>query len=500
VSLALVYVRQSRHKDGDRTASPEVQEAACRALPSVAACSEVEVFADLDVSGGKTAGRAALARLLARLEAGGVAVVAAYDQSRAFRNTRDALDFYARMEKLAGVEVAFAHGRFDRSPAGEFTYTAMAAAHAMERRMTAEKVRAAYAYRNGRGEATGMPPYGYRRAGAGRLEVDEEPAEVVRRIFASYVNGDVSARALAGRLNDEGVPRLRPRSRYGWLPDTVVDVLRNVAYTGRTYAVSRARREGELIAASWPALVDDVTFARAAELLGERRVSRAHAGRPYAFTGLLACSACGGLMRVNRGKGGVYYRCRRDVPSPCPAPSVSESRLLAWAGDLFDRLEALRPAEFADAVGRAGARRRAVADSVESIAGALERLAKLFGWGHVTEEAYTAERARLEALRAELEAQGAEAAPTMRLDGVAALWRAGSAEERRALLGTMFARIYVEDGDPRRFVARVEHRLEVEELMRELGGDYERPALSVYGRGEGGVTLRTRTLFEPATG
>src|SRR6266542_1696441 len=44
LKAALVYVRQSRHKDYERTASPEVQEAACRALPAVARCDKVEVF------------------------------------------------------------------------------------------------------------------------------------------------------------------------------------------------------------------------------------------------------------------------------------------------------------------------------------------------------------------------------------------------------------------------------------------------------------------------
>ena len=159
-TAALIYVRQSRHKAEERTASPEVQEAECRRLPAVAACDVVEVFADLDVSGGGTKKRTGYLRLLSRIEAGGVAVVAAYDQSRAFRNTQEALNFYARMEKLPEVEVAFVHGRFDRTAVGGFSYTVLAAAHEMERRLSGDKVRAAYAYRNARGEATGQPPYG----------------------------------------------------------------------------------------------------------------------------------------------------------------------------------------------------------------------------------------------------------------------------------------------------------------------------------------------------
>jgi DNA invertase Pin-like site-specific DNA recombinase len=56
------------------------------------------------------------------------------------------------------IEVVFVHGRFDRSPAGEFTYTTLAAAHAMERRMTGEKIRDAYQYATQRGEMVGQVP------------------------------------------------------------------------------------------------------------------------------------------------------------------------------------------------------------------------------------------------------------------------------------------------------------------------------------------------------
>ncbi|TMF51249.1 MAG: recombinase family protein, partial [Chloroflexi bacterium] len=93
--------------------------------------------------------------LVERIASGDVSVVAAYDQSRTFRNTADALAFYALIERHPEIEVGFVHGRFDRSPAGEFTYTTLAAAHAMERRMTAEKMRDAVRFRAAKGEMVG---------------------------------------------------------------------------------------------------------------------------------------------------------------------------------------------------------------------------------------------------------------------------------------------------------------------------------------------------------
>ena len=103
----------------------------------------------------------------------------------------------------------------------------------------------------------GRAPYGYRvvdggphpnpkkAAEGGRLRVlvvDEEPAEVVRRIFNEYIDGN-GDRAIANMLNREGIPcpsALRPeqnrhRLADGWQGSTVRAILDNPRYTG--YAV-----------------------------------------------------------------------------------------------------------------------------------------------------------------------------------------------------------------------------------------------------------------------
>src|SRR5260221_14393087 len=99
-TAALIYVRQSRHKDYERTVSPEVQEQACRALVQVRRCDDIEVFRDLDKSGKAVAQRPEFVRFLARVRAEPPAVIAVYDQSRTFRSTSEALEFYALMERM----------------------------------------------------------------------------------------------------------------------------------------------------------------------------------------------------------------------------------------------------------------------------------------------------------------------------------------------------------------------------------------------------------------
>jgi site-specific DNA recombinase len=462
--IAAIYVRQSRNKPGERTTSPEVQEEACRALPAVAACEAVEVFSDLDVSGKSVKGRKGLQALLERVKAGGVGVVAAYDQSRTFRSTQDALEFAAFMGERADVEVVFVNGRFDRGAVGGFSYTVIAAAHEMERRMVGEKRADTDRRKAERGEARGMAPYGYQWS-SGQYAINEEQAAVVRRIFEDYATGDYSAKALAARLNDEGVPRAGARTKHGWLPDTVVDTLRNVAYIGKSY--SGAKRQGELIRAQWPAIVDEPTYKRVQSLMAGRKVKRRQAPVDYVFGRLLVCSRCGEIMRAVRNNGHVYYHCRRDVASPCTTTAVREDVLLAFIKKLFLNIAFLdETGGVAAAMLDAAEKRRKPVRSLASIEDAMDKQAKLFQWGHITEDQYLAERAKLDELRSEV--AEAAAGPVKSADYFQNLffdWRDADQAKRRRVLGRMFEALYVEDGEIVRYRPRIEHRAEIEAII-----------------------------------
>src|SRR6266700_5200083 len=103
-----IYVRQSVHKKAPKdqhkaariTVSPEVQEEKCRELPEIKGCDVVEVIRDLDKSGAKVASRPGFQAILNGIQTDPPDVIAVYDQSRTFRNTTEALAFYALMERL----------------------------------------------------------------------------------------------------------------------------------------------------------------------------------------------------------------------------------------------------------------------------------------------------------------------------------------------------------------------------------------------------------------
>jgi len=495
-------VRQSRHKDYERTASPEVQETACRALVAVARCDEVEVFSDLDVSGGKRA-RHGYDSMLTRIRSGGVSVVAAYDQSRAFRSTLIAAEFKALLEEPShsAIDVVFAHGNFDRSPVGGFSYAVLAAAHEMERKMTGAKIAAAYRHMNARGEATGMPPYGYQRGPQG-FDIDEAQAAVVKRLFDDYASGQASTRTLAARLNAEGIDKPGSRSRgLGWVPDTIVDLLQNVAYIAQTYSVSRARREGELIKATWSPIVERDVFNRVQRVLGKNRLAgrggvRRGQTHAYAFAGLLQCGSCSRPMRALTDRGGSYYYCRRDVPldQQCTGAhrGVREARLLPWASLLFERIDALRPDDFDQALVDAS-RGHASPDAMAQVERSLERQRKLFTWGHIAEADYLREAVRLEELGEQLQGE-LPAKRSIQVKGIRDLWDRGDADSRRQLLGTLFERILVIDGVIIEYVPRPDRAAEVIALVeRAIGptGTISAPQTEYGWRGRGRPRTQT---------
>jgi site-specific DNA recombinase len=188
------------------------------------------------------------------------------------------------------------------------------------------------------GRAPAGLAYGYRRANRldergelirGLREIDPDQGEVVLRIFAEYASGS-SPKAIAGRLNAEGVPAPRGAT---WRGSTILGdrqrkngMLNNRLYAGvlvhnRTSKVTDPRSRKTLIRpnpeSQWIeqpvpdlAIVDatlwDAVQARRAEGKGVRPE---HQRRPkHLLSGLGSCGKCGGgWIRQSH----AYWGCGR---------------------------------------------------------------------------------------------------------------------------------------------------------------------------------------------
>lgn len=193
------------------------------------------------------------------------------------------------------------------------------------------------------GFSTGGSLYGYRTVAEPNPSdpehprklwvIDETEAPIVRRIFAMLEQGS-SYRAIADRLNREGIPAPRNNGRggkfgAGWTHMTVRAILTNEKYIGRfiwnTHKWTRvpgkrarrrlARPESEHVVREMPelAIIDRVTWGNMQAKMtkrgrGDERTTR-KGQQTYLVSGLLRCGVCGGPLSVRSAKvkKGVRY-------------------------------------------------------------------------------------------------------------------------------------------------------------------------------------------------
>jgi len=186
-----------------------------------------------------------------------------------------------------------------------------------------------------------------------RLEVRQDQAAIVRRIFEMYAGGN-SLQRIAKTLNAEGVVSPQPqkgRISRSWCPSSIRSVLRNERYCGRVVwgktvkvrsktgkrVYRKTEREKWVIREVpeqrivsdelWAAVQSRIETVK--QLYGEIGKKGGMSGRsassPYLFSGLLKCSECGANMSIVsgrwRGRSDVLYGCPQNAlrgPSVCP--------------------------------------------------------------------------------------------------------------------------------------------------------------------------------------
>lgn len=189
------------------------------------------VWADEGISGTSTAKRRQFRALMAAAERGEIDLILTKEVSRFARNTVDTLA-YTRKLREWGVGVLFLTDNIDtRAGEGEFRLTIMASVAQEESRKTSERVKWGQRRSMERGVVFGAAaPYGYRLAD-GVLTVQEEQAEVVRRVYRLFLEDGRGTHVIARRLTEEGIPTPTAKGN-AWSSTMVLRLLRNEKYCG----------------------------------------------------------------------------------------------------------------------------------------------------------------------------------------------------------------------------------------------------------------------------
>ena len=359
-----IYARFSSKLQNSRSIDDQV--ALCRERCDREGWEVVGVFTDYETRGSAGIGESArpgMNSMLESVDAGGVDQVLAEATDRLARHQGDAFTIRERIE-FAGARLF----TIDIGEVTDITGTFKGLMDASFSKNLGLKIKRAQSgvVRDKRHPA-GLA-FGYRKANRldekgnlirGLRDIDDDQAEVVRRIFREFASG-LSPRAIAERLNNDGVavPQARSGTASYWRASTLYGdrkrkngILQNQLYIGRLIfnrtrkvtdprtrmSLIRPNPESEWLVQDVPELriIDDDLWEAVQVVLGNvqaRKPERAR--RPkHMLSGLARCGVCGGAWTVRgTNKWGVSNwgcsRHREGGASACANNRIVSARVM----------------------------------------------------------------------------------------------------------------------------------------------------------------------------
>ena len=358
-----LYLRVSTEDQAKEGYSLEVQRETLEAFIKREGLEAYKVYSDDGISGATT-NRPELTTLLADAKSGKFGLVLVAKIDRFSRNLRDLLNL---VDELCSYGVGFksAGEPFDTTTsAGRLMFQQLGSFAEFERNRIAERVFPGMVKgaKQGTWQGSRYAPYGYTyNKPAKLLEVVESEAEIVRRVFALYLDGK-STWAIAGALAKQG---LKNRKGNCFGTKAIGDILKNQIYTGiivwnaHHYDKTKKTAKGYKYVKNAPdkvivaqgkhkAILSDEVFAQAQKLHAEKRIYQRKA-RPgdYLLSGILFCEKCHrkyiGASSVSNHRTKAtkkWYRCssRNNGYTTCSNQSAKAEDLDPQVAELLETL------------------------------------------------------------------------------------------------------------------------------------------------------------------
>ena len=281
-----------------------------------------DIYVDDGISGTNTKKRAAFNHMIDDPVNGKFDLIITKEISRFARNIVDSIT-YTRELKQHGVGVLFLNdGIYTLDSDGELRLALLSTIAQEESRKTSERVKWGQRRQMEKGVVFGKDMLGYDVRG-GKLILNKEGAETVRKIFHKFLDEGKGAHRIAKELREEGV-KTAARMK-DWSYTNILRILRNEKYCGdlvqqKTYTPDylthqKKRNYGEVesvtIRDHHEPIISRERFEAAQRELQRRRPSdstvKAYANR-YALSGKIICSECGSgfVRRQKKRKDGTF--------------------------------------------------------------------------------------------------------------------------------------------------------------------------------------------------
>lgn len=310
----------------------------------------IHIYADEGKSGTRIKHRLQLQKLLEDAKAREFELLLIKDVSRLARNT---VDFLTSIRKLKsyGIKVVFVNYDHTSSESSEFMLTMLGAIAQEESANTSRRVKFGKKVNAQKGKVPNLC-YGYNKTNGEyfQLDINQDEAQVVRKIFKMYTKDRIGSSRIAKELNQMGI---KTKRNCEWTQNGVIRILNNEIYTGKVingkeeiadFLTGKRKKieEDKWIIVKKPELeiVSEETFEKAKCIQENRRkVFRKRKERvsdKHIFSKLIWCKYCGySFRRMVRTYKNTYIRwvCNgrnSNGANTCPNTTrIDESYLLS---------------------------------------------------------------------------------------------------------------------------------------------------------------------------
>lgn len=367
---AAIYARVSDEKQVQMSGL-DTQVRECQRFAQEQGYQVVAVYKDEGISGAHgIAHRAELEKCLMGAKSGQFQVLLVHEMDRLARELGVGLMILAAAVVDSGITLISVNKRTTFSEAGALLGLVEMWTASEDRKKILQRTKRGQIERARRGKVSGPPPLGYDRTDDGKLAINEDEAELVRRIYHLYLHEGHHLDSLASLLNAEGVKTKRAklnelgknnyRGADRWQRSTIQCVLKNSVYKGeyvygktqgrvpagkdyngnekrpmlnpklQTSVKNRSFLPHEVVSVPVPAIVPPETWEQVqAKLLAGANKANIRKGATkytYRFSGIVRCHHCGRVMtrmtmstprKDGTERKTAYYTCRNQEKA-CP--------------------------------------------------------------------------------------------------------------------------------------------------------------------------------------
>lgn len=329
------YCRVSTDQEEQLNSFENQKEYYTRYIKSKPMYEMVGIYADEGISGTSVKKRKGFQKMIADCENGMIDLIIVKSISRFARNTQDCLK-YSRKLKNLGIGIIFEKENINTLEAsGELLFTILSSLAQDESRNISENCKWGIRskFQEGKPHINTYKFMGYDKNEDGRLIINEEQAEIVKRIFKEFLEG-YNPTDIARRLNEEGIPGVSGEPK--WMKPTIIGMLKQEKYMGdsllqkwvttdflnHTLKKNTGQVAQYYVKDSHPAIIDKEAWNAVQEELERRNVycqnyhlsMYAYRADKNPLNGKIICGHCGYTFArkswANRGI--AYWTCKSD--------------------------------------------------------------------------------------------------------------------------------------------------------------------------------------------